>query len=588
MKSIMTINIFELKMKWSYFTLFLFVMISCTNNKTERMESHNMAKDAWINQDESSSLSKLSIKRKTQIINSLNTKEPFLKLPTDNTIKNKVQNIIALDPKLKSFTSDPETGKPYLVEMFEIEKASAGDISNKVKYNENLYHGLLYNFARNSTLKVTVNVKTAQIADINFYENFQPNLNAQHSKLAIDIAMHSDEVIKALGFKPEEKDALMAATKTALNKTKCERSMHLCCAPTFIKGNKALWAIVDLTDLRLLGIRWTNLGQTRPLERISERNLLIDKVEECNCKEITTIEKGHWKLDYILTKSDGLRVSDAFYKGKRVLDNAKLVDWHVSYSNSDGFGYSDAIGCPEYSQAAVSAVDEAKVADLFDDEQKIGFVLEQTFKSKLWPQPCNYNYLQRFEFYDDGRFRMAVGSLGRGCGTDATYRPVSRIVLAGEKQHFAQWDAGNWRTWRLEGWNLEKETSGKKESKYLYKLGSNTNSFYIEPSHGQFNDGGRGDFAYTYITQLNSKDEGQSDLMTIGPCCNTNHTQGPEKFINSESIRNKKLVLWYVPRLKNDGVKGREYCWAESYLENGTYKTRTFPCMSGAMFVPVK
>ncbi|MGH2565733.1 MAG: hypothetical protein ACRDE5_14550, partial [Ginsengibacter sp.] len=83
-------------------------------------------------------------------------------------------------------------------------------------------------------------------------------------------------------------------------------------------------------------------------------------------------------------------------------------------------------------------------------------------------------------------------------------------------------------------------------------------------------------------------DEGEKDMVTIGPCCNTDYHQGPEKFIepSSENITNSKLVVWYVAQLKNDDTKGREYCWAESYLENGVYKTRAYPCMSGPMFIP--
>ena len=40
------------------------------------------------------------------------------------------------------------------------------------------------------------------------------------------------------------------------------------------------------------------------------------------------------------------------FGGRPVLESAKLVDWHVSYSESDGFGYSDAVGCPVFSAAA--------------------------------------------------------------------------------------------------------------------------------------------------------------------------------------------------------------------------------------------
>jgi hypothetical protein len=112
----------------------------------------------------------------------------------------------------------------------------------------------------------------------------------------------------------------------------------------------------------------------------------------------------------------------------------------------------------------------------------------------------------------------------------------------------------------------------------------------MEPGKGQFGDGGRGDNAYVYTT-LNKPDvdEGESDMATIGPCCNTDYHQGPEKFIepNPENIQNKKLVVWYVAQLKNDDTKGREYCWAESVLENGVYKTKIYPCFCGPMFIPV-
>jgi hypothetical protein len=47
------------------------------------------------------------------------------------------------------------------------------------------------------------------------------------------------------------------------------------------------------------------------------------------------------------------------------------------------------------------------------------------------------------------------------------------------------------------------------------------------------------------------------------------------------------LVLWYVPQLKNDDAPGRQYCWAESFLENGVFKTKAYPCMSGPLFVPI-
>jgi hypothetical protein len=163
-----------------------------------------------------------------------------------------------------------------------------------------------------------------------------------------------------------------------------------------------------------------------------------------------------------------------------------------------------------------------------------------------------------------------------------------RINFAGNSQQFAQWNGNEWQQWQKEQWTVQDFNSRLNPQGYLYKLSTGSNEgFYIEPSSGQFNDGGRGDNAFTYITKFQSqKDEGENDLVTIGPCCNTNYEQGPEKFINNESIVNTGIIVWYVPQMKNDDTKGREYCWAESYLENGVYKTHVYPCMGGAMFVP--
>ncbi|HTE10060.1 MAG TPA: hypothetical protein VK645_03805, partial [Chitinophagaceae bacterium] len=264
----------------------------------------------------------------------------------------------------------------------------------------------------------------------------------------------------------------------------------------------------------------------------------------------------------------------------------------VSYSGTDGFGYSDAVGCPYFSQAAVVAFEPPKIAALKENNAVVGFALEQTFKSEQWPNACNYNYVQRYEFYKDGRFRIAAASLGRGCGNDGVYRPVFRIAFAAEQNNFAEWNGAGWNNWAMEQWQQQQLTTAYTTEGYEYKLTDKTGSgYYIEPGKGQFTDGGRGDNAYVYATANKpGTDEGEADLVTIGPCCNTDYHQGPEKYIEPgpDDIRNKKIVVWYVAQLKNDNAKGSEYCWAESVLENGLYVTRSYPCFCGPMFIPVK
>ena len=515
---------------------------------------------------------------------------PVLLLDSASGNQIKAEQIALKDPAFCAYFFDTARHQPYRNEVFNVQPARPQEIPNGYDPKQ-VYKIQMYNYALNLTTEALTDLTAQKTIAVNVYPHTQPDLNPYLTNLAMQIAVHAPEVIKALGFQPSEKDAQMAATKTALNLTKCERSLHLCVAPTFIKGEKALWAIVDLTDHRLVGIRWTNVGNAGPSPRISERKLLFDKIMECNCKQVKSINKGDWKMNYVLTSSDGLRISEVYFKNKLIINNAKLVDWHVSYSNTDGFGYSDAIGCPEYSQAAVIAASEPRVSELEQGGKTIGFVLEQMFQSEQWPMPCNYNYVQRFEFYLDGRFRIAAASLGRGCGNNGTYRPVTRISFAGNRNSFSEWNNSSWKPWQTEQWKLQDAQTAYTVEGYQYQISDNTGGYYIEPGKGQFGDGGRGDNAFVFVTKLHpDKDEGETDMPTIGPCCNTDYHQGPEKFIepSPENILNSQLVIWYVAQIKNDDTKGREYCWAESYLDNGVYKTKVYPCFSGPMFIPYK
>ncbi|MBL0259732.1 MAG: hypothetical protein IPQ10_01450 [Saprospiraceae bacterium] len=147
-----------------------------------------------------------------------------------------------------------------------------------------------------------------------------------------------------------------------------------------------------------------------------------------------------------------------------------------------------------------------------------------------------------------------------------------------------------WKKWSMENWALENFPSEYFKNKYLGKFttGSKSSEIWIEGNRGQFGDGGRGDKAYFYLTKDHpNQDEGTVDLPTIGPCCNLDYKQGPDKFIDPqpEPIENSALVFWYVPQIKNDDRKGNEYCWAESVLENGVFVPKIYPCFSGPKFI---
>ena len=533
-------------------------------------------------------------KRVDEIKKSLQLPTPVLLCKDSLNSNQQLAQIIALnEPAFIQYAKD-EAGTPYRNEIFGVYPARESDFSeeNKPIDIKDVFRVEMYNYGLNLASIALIDIKQGKAVGVNHIPQTQPDIPASLKDLAVQIAINSPEVKQALGFKPEDSMALMASTKTSLNRTRCERSHHLCVAPTFVKNDKALWAIVDLTDFRLVGIRWTNTGTTGPASPITEKKLQDDKITSCYCELEQSLNKNGWNMKYMLTSSDGLRISEVTFNNQAVIRSAKLVDWHVSYSGTDGFGYSDAIGCPYFSQAAVVAWSLPEVAELRNDKnERIGFTLEQTFRSEGWPTPCNYNYRQRYEFYNNGRFRVAAASIGRGCGNDGTYRPVFRIAMAGDKDNFYSWNNNNWVSWTQEKWNEQTPQTSYSPEGYLYKTSNSRSGYFIQPGNGQFKDGGKGDFSFLYVTKnVTGKDEGESDLVTVGPCCNTDYHQGPEKFIEPqpENILNSSLVIWYVAQLKNNDQKGNEYCWAESVLQNGVYVTKTYPCFCGPLFIPAK
>ena len=502
------------------------------------------------------------------------------------------QNIALASEQVLLFTRDISSGAPLRSAVFGVYPVLASDVTENTAAcaTNTCYRVDLYNFATNTTYHAWVDMKQGTVLHVNSQEGTQPDLPPYLTRRAVEIATSAPEVSAALGFNPAPDDPTMPNIKTALNHTACERSRHLCVAPTFLLDDRALWAIVDLTDETLVGVRWTDLGASAPAG-ITQQVVESEDVFNEFCQQSNALARDGWAMDYILTSSDGLRVSDLTFQGAPVLESAKNVDWHVSYSGTDGFGYSDAVGCPIFSQAAVGAYSGPVVEDITENGEVVGFALTQDFYHPDWPQPCNYRYQQRYEFHNDGRFRVVAINLGRGCGNNGTYRPVLRIHLTPPEGGFtfAEWDGAGWQNWETEGWQLQDDATQFSPEGYQYRLTAPDGSgFYLEPGQGQFPDN-RGDNAFVYVTRYNP-DEGDADMVTIGPCCNEDFQQGPEKFINDppESLADGDIVIWYVGQMHNDDTPGNEFCWADTVVENGEYVHRAFPCAAGPMFVPIQ
>ena len=81
---------------------------------------------------------------------------------------------------------------------------------------------------------------------------------------------------------------------------------------------------MDLTDGNLVGVRWTDLGRVGKPGVVTQKGLQNDFVTSQFCKKTNSLERDGWKMDYILTSSDGLRLSSVSYKGQPILDSAKI------------------------------------------------------------------------------------------------------------------------------------------------------------------------------------------------------------------------------------------------------------------------
>lgn len=445
----------------------------------------------------------------------------------------------------------------------------------------------IYNFDANATITTLVNVETGDVLDVLYQPRVQPGINKRLADRAIEIATNAPEVIEALGFKPTVVD--MAPVGADMLGTSCNGE-HLCVGPTFRVGNQVLWAIVDLTDDKLASTYWTPMAD--------DPNEVIEPfIPEGGCPAGGNINRDGWSMDHEVTGTDGLRVYNVTYNGVAVANNMKLIEWHADYGSS---GFRDYAGCGGGGGGfQINPFGETYIVELFDGPTLIGFSVIQDFQMSNWGAGCNYRYEQHFQFFLDGRFRVVSGAFGRGCGNNSLYRPIIRMDMAIEGDSddvFSYYDGATWVDLTTEDYRVPYAEAGQgphelTAENYSWRIvdGTSGNGYYIEQDIGQMdppdspyaNDypPSRGADPFVYVT-LHRPSEGDTDLGSLGSCCNDDHRQGPDQYVDGESIVDSNIVLWYVPQTDTDVGSGTEYCWTVSTSE-------TYPCFVGPMFHPL-
>jgi hypothetical protein len=152
---------------------------------------------------------------------------PVLLLANPDSNQRKAQTIALADKRFTENLIDKKQQQPFRNEIFNIYKARPQEVPKGHKAQD-MYRVELYNYALNLTTVALVDIAQQAVTSVGNYPQTQPDLNPYLTDLATQIAIHSPAVAAALGYQPNEKDALMAATKTALNRTKCEGIVGHC------------------------------------------------------------------------------------------------------------------------------------------------------------------------------------------------------------------------------------------------------------------------------------------------------------------------------------------------------------------------
>jgi len=472
------------------------------------------------------------------------------------------QRAAAADPRAQA-AARSAAGDHLLSEVMAVGTARAGDLPNGLAARcppGDCLRVVLYVYPTNTSLTVVLDDR-AQVVDLQALAPSQPEIPQELAELATQIAVASPETAQALGVTPTAAMALdyASATKASVVGTPCERSRHLCVSPVFAWGTQALWVIVDLTDLRLVGAAtWTEQGQLSQRRDLSEA-ALEDAALAPLCDTPQTLERDGWQVSYQLTSSDGLELRDVAFQGRPLVASVKVVDWHVGYAAGSGgrrVGFSDTVGCPVFSSAAIIPYSLPSVTDAAGG----GFQLHMTFRSPNWPQACNYQYTFTALFAADGTLTAQVGSEGRGCGVDGLYHPVLRIappsgglglIVAGATTALTEEGSAEW-------------PAGAERSFYV-------GAVQVTPDWG---DATR---AFVYWSAA-KPEEGAGDLPSIGSCCQLDSQQGPEAFVTPAEPMTGAAVLWYVQQIPN---AERARCWADMELQDGVLVPHIWPCRSG-------
>ncbi len=477
--------------------------------------------------------------------------------------------------------------------------------ANATCYQVDIYD---YDAHSTTTLVVLLEQNRQRILDSWQTASSQPIFNRAVATRAENLLLADADLASALGRSPVRGEmAFMDGQHSHI--AGCADG-DLCLTTIFVVDSGMVWATVNMRHNTVADIWWTD----RSFD--SADKLTVPQRDAASggnlCGNTYFHNQGGWSVSYELSRSDGLHAYSIMYNNQPVIDSIKVAEWHVDYTVQDddplrpGFIDYNTCGTPLGSGFPIGPAGEPQIVPITVLSETVGFEIRQDYRQPGWGRTCKYRYDQRYQFFDDGRWRVVAGSFGIGCGdallSEAIYRPVMRIDLnpGSGGETFDHWTDAGWVEQTTEAWYGRGQTVTTTEIAtnalgYGFRVENQERGFFIEPGNGQFNDGGTGDDAWLYMTKY-AASEGAVDMSSLGGCCMQTHQQGPHNFINGEATADENIVIWYVPDQDTvtsfgaslpEGQRPADdaYCWTD--FDDDLLPIAEFPCLAGPMFVPI-
>lgn len=472
----------------------------------------------------------------------------------------------------------------------------------------------IYDYTNRSTTTLIVDTTNERVLDSWQVANSHPVYSNAAGERAKELLLTSDKLAAALGRSVHRNEIALMQGEHA-NVDACD-GLDMCLTAVFVVDSGMVWATVNMQRDEVAAIWWTE----RPLDGADAAKRAWEDAPQVaptvDCGDTFSHSESGWEVNYEVTNSDGLYAYDIRFNDEVVVESVKLVEWHVDYTvqnnNASPSGFVDFVTCNPFAPSGkILAFEDPYVQPITATDGTTGFEIVQDFRQTFWGFTCRYRYDQRYQFFSDGRFRTVAGGYGRGCGnqqlSEALYRAVMRIDFpAGANgEQFEYWNGDGWTEQTTEAWfgdNKQTPWDGHNadHNGYAFRVHSGSRGYYIEPGVGQFGDGGTGDRAWVYVSKY-AASEGAADLGAFGStfayCCNDSYEQGPELFLNNETISGEDNVIWYAtdqatvteyganPPPPEEPRADAPYCWTSRDSSNNP--TTEYPCFAGPMFVPI-